>query len=42
MFARYVRYGDNRPIYMMVPLGSKDEWQLYISKNEFRVVTTRC
>jgi hypothetical protein len=21
--------GGNRPIYVMVPLGSKDEWQLY-------------
>jgi hypothetical protein len=23
--------GDNRPIYMMLPLGSEDEWQLYKS-----------
>jgi hypothetical protein len=27
----YGRYdmGDNRPIYMMLPLGSEEEWQLY-------------
>jgi hypothetical protein len=23
--------GDNRPIYVMLPLGSEDEWQLYKS-----------
>jgi hypothetical protein len=29
MFSQQVRYGGNIPIYVKLPLGSEDEWQLY-------------